>query len=130
MIYRDCWNEISAGNCIFSGHALNGDELRVFVERGLDVWAERLQRHVRSDGGSGVGQCTLVFGGVSHFQWRETPFTKSATGQVVWGEPVSEWFGERLAQVGEKYFLDGTTFDGLKSVWSEIHALSFAIEAQ
>lgn len=130
MIYQDCWSEVSAGNCVYSGHTLTGDELRVFVERGLDTWSERLQKHVQSDGSSGVGRCALIFYGVSQYQWRETPFTKSADGQVAWGQAETEQFGDVALQAGEQYFLDGTTLGASKAIWAEIRARGFALEAQ
>ncbi len=130
MIYQDCWNEVSASNCVYSGHAFGGGELRVFVECGLDIWSERLQKHVQPDGSLGIGKCVLIFGGVSRYQWCETPFEKSASGQVIWGQPETEQFSGDTLGMGEQYFLDGTVLDASKAVWAEICARSFALDVQ
>jgi len=130
MIYQNCWDEVSASNCVYSGHAFAAGELRVFVERGLDIWSERLQKHAQSDGSSGIGRCVLIFHGVTQYQWRETPFVKSSSGQIAWGEATTELFGDTALSAGEQYFLDGTVLGSSKTIWAEIRATSFALEAQ
>jgi hypothetical protein len=128
MTIEDCWDEISAANCVYGRHAFDGKELQVFVERGLDTWSERLQNNVQADGARGVGRCVLIFRDVTQYCWRETPFTKSIDGSVAWGEAVNERYGEDEIGDGAQYFLDGTVLDGSRVVWAEVRARSFALE--
>lgn len=73
-ILENCWEGIAANDCDFGGYTIENSRLKIYVNGGMDVDKDIKHHFSKKQDNGYVGHCTLIFDGVSGFDFVVFPY--------------------------------------------------------